>query len=999
MSRLVTASIAFVLVSIGSSLAFAQQVPTLYYKFNSGSGNVAVNDGTAGPATSTFTATPTWSAPVLGASSKSGAADILSTYGFNLANSFTIEFWLRGTSGTFGYTCGDSAANSFRLFVAGAAGASNIIWRAGGFTDLIIPNANDGNVHHVAYVYDATANTVTGYLDGSQSVQNTGQTGSGTSTNFRIGSQSGGSQFAGMMDDFRLWMTARTSAEIAANYNNELFPGLAVTTPAQLPNAGEGVAYTEIIEADYGTPAYTWAITSGTLPAGLSLTTSSNDFVFSGSPNTGTAGTYNFDVRVTDSTTATFTKSMTLVVEGLKVVNANPLADGQETVAYSETFTAANGPTPYTWSMISGALPSGLSLSQVGQTYELTGTPAIGSTGNYTFELQVVDNNSSVGTKTFDLYIDWAPGALTYPLTQQDPAATGFIANTSSTYTWGWRFKCNSGGVTVYRLGSNVPAASSGVAKTCTLWDVATQQILGQVTTGPGSGGWQWTDLTSPVLLTNGADYCVCMTTTNGYYYDSTAAASWIPTGDIQFLGRQYLSTSNPNTYPPNFNSGNPYQYGVCDIGYAKGLTITTNAQLPSGAEGTSYNTTIVAGFGTPAYSWTHVSGTLPNGLSLSASGNDFVLSGTPATGSLGTYNFTIRVTDTIPDTFDKTMTIFIMPPPATMPFNDDFSSDTGWQMGTGWQRGSATAYSGASPPRTEPGTDSSPSADNNILGHLIGADYTASMAVTDWVTSPPIDCSTSSFVSLRFERWLGCSLGDTAKIQISSNGTTWNDVWTAPTGSNTNDTAWTFSGYDITTWAAGNSVVQVRFGIGPTNTVVNVGWCIDDFQIIDPGPELEVREGGPTGTPITDNEAVGGLRDFGQVLVGQTSGTLNISLYNNGINTINFGAYTKVGANPADFFVITAPASSIAPGMYTYMEVQFYRTTAGVSTCTIELPHDAAGSGTTPFEINLTGEAIPLNPLIQVDMTTSGGTNIPHQNPATGTARDFGNVMVGSSS
>ncbi|MHC4841509.1 MAG: putative Ig domain-containing protein, partial [Planctomycetota bacterium] len=651
--------------------------------------------------------------------------------------------------------------------------------------------------------------------------------------------------------------------------------GLVVTTNASLPDAGEGTAYNQLIQANWGVPAYSWSMLSGTLPNGLSLSASGNDYLLSGTPTVGSGGTYNFTVQVTDQDTpvSVDTKAMTLFVDGLKVVNANPLSDGQETVAYSETFTAINGPAPYTWSMISGALPSGLSLAPSGNTYVLSGTPAVGSTGNYTFELQVVDNNSSVGTKTFDLYIDWAPGALTYPLTEQDPATTGFLTSATSNYTWGWRFTCNSGGVTVYRLGSHIPPAYATSPTTCSLWDVTSQALLGQVVCGPGTG-WQWTDLSSPVLLTNGADYCVSMPTTSGYYRDTTAAASWIPTGDIQFLGRQYLSTSNTSAYPTNFNSGNPYQYGVCDIGYAKGLTITTDAQLPSGAEGTSYNTTIVAGFGTPAYSWTHVSGVLPNGLSLSASGNDFVLSGTPATGSLGTYNFTIRVTDTIPDTFDKTMTIFIMPPPASMPFTDDFSTDKGWQMDTGWQRGTAVAYSAAGPNRTEPGTDSSPSADNNILGHLIGADYAASMGTTVWATSPPIDCSGAASVSLRFERWLGCSLGDTAKIQVSNNGTNWTDVWAAPTGSNTNDTAWTFSGENLTTQAAGYPVVQFRFGIGPTNTVVNTGWCIDDIQLIDPGPELEVREGGPTGTPITDNETVGGLRDFGQVIVGQTSTT-----------------------------------------------------------------------------------------------------------------------------
>ncbi|MHC4839465.1 MAG: choice-of-anchor D domain-containing protein [Planctomycetota bacterium] len=774
--------------------------------------------------------------------------------------------------------------------------------------------------------------------------------------------------------------------------------GLTITTPSNLPNAGEGVSYNQTIQADFGQPAYSWQLLSGTLPSGLSLAASGNDYILSGTPAYGQAGTYNFTLRVTDTNSDTHTKAMTLVVDQLLITNANPLADGRETVAYNETFTAINGPFGHTWSMISGTLPAGLTLTPSGNNYQLGGTPAAGSTGNYTFELQVIDNQSTVATKTFDLYIDWAPGALTYPLTQQDPLATGFSQTSSaSPYNRGWRFTCNSGGISVVRLGSHVPVASASTTKTVTLWDHASQAVLGQVTTGPGTG-WQWTDLPTPVLLNNGSDYVICVHSTNGYYYDSTAASSWLPTGDITYVQYMYGSTATPSTFPTT-PGGTDDQYGVCDFGYIKGLTVITDAQLPSGAEGTAYTTNIEADFGTPAYSWTPVSGTLPNGLSLATVGNDFVLSGTPATGSLGSYSFTVRVTDAVSDTFDKTMSIFIMPPPASMPFTDDFSTDQGWQLDAEWQRAPAVAYSASGPPRTEPGTDHSPSADNNILGHLIGADYAASMPATLWATSPPVDCTAASFVAVRFERWMGCSLGDTAKIQVSSNGVVWHDVWSSPTSTNTNDSAWTFTGYDISTWAAGNAVVQVRFGIGPTQGIVNTGWCIDDFEILAPGAELEVREGSPTGTIITDDEAVGGLRDFGQVIVGQTSSTLYISLYNNSSNTITLGAYNKVGADPGDFFVVFAPASSIAPGNYTHIEIQFYRTTAGVSTCTIELPHNAAGSGTTPFEINLRGEAIANNPQLQVDLTTSGGTNIPHQASPTGTARDFGNVTVGSSS
>jgi hypothetical protein len=542
---------------------------------------------------------------------------------------------------------------------------------------------------------------------------------------------------------------------------------------------------------------------------------------------------------------------------------------------------------------------------------------------------------------------------------------------------------------TYYRVGTYVGADTNAA-----LWTLHESVTA----TGAGTGNGTTITYTSPLILNSNTVYGMYITATTGslQYTNGTGGNQQYSNADIQLdlgYGKSYPFGS---TFNPRVWNGTIY--------YTAGLSVVTPASLPAGAEGSAYSTTILADYGTTPYTWANLSGStaLPSGLSLSAgSNNDFILSGTPATGSAGTYTFTVEVTDATSEVKTKVMSVFIMPPPAQMPFTDDFSSSTGWQLDTGWQRGSATAYSATGPNRTEPGTDTSPSADNNILGHIIGADYAASMGATVWATSPPFDCSTAATVSLRFERWLGCSLGDTAKIQVSNNGTTWNDVWVAPTGSNTNDTAWVYSGYDITAWAAGNAVVQVRFGIGPTNTTVNTGWCIDDFEIIDPGPELEVREGGPTGTQLTDDEAVGGLRDFGQLLEGTNSTVLDIDLYNNGVNTITFSAWTKTGTNPNEFFVITSPANTIAPGTRTTMQIQFNSGTsgAGVYTATINLPHTAQGSGTSPWQINVRAEAVPNNPLIQVDMTTSGGTNIPHQSPATGTARDFGNVNVGSSS
>src|ERR1035438_2111488 len=69
-------------------------------------------------------------------------------------------------------------------------------------------------------------------------------------------------------------------------------------------------------------------------------------------------------------------------------------------------------------------------------------------------------------------------------------------------------------------------------------------------------------------------------------------------------------------------------------------LGITTSS-LPAGTVAVAYSQALGATGGSPPYSWTVASGTLPAGLSLAAGGT---MSGTP--GAAGTSSFTVRVTD-----------------------------------------------------------------------------------------------------------------------------------------------------------------------------------------------------------------------------------------------------------------------------------------------------------------------------------------------------------------
>jgi hypothetical protein len=90
-------------------------------------------------------------------------------------------------------------------------------------------------------------------------------------------------------------------------------------------------------------------------------------------------------------------------------------------------------------------------------------------------------------------------------------------------------------------------------------------------------------------------------------------------------------------------------------------LTVTTTT-LPDATQNSPYSVTLAANGGTPSYSWSLASGTLPSGLSLSSGG---VISGTPT--SRGTFGFTVRVTDASSQSATQALNLIVSPPAVTV--------------------------------------------------------------------------------------------------------------------------------------------------------------------------------------------------------------------------------------------------------------------------------------------------------------------------------------------
>ncbi len=490
-----------------------------------------------------------------------------------------------------------------------------------------------------------------------------------------------------------------------------------------------------------------------------------------------------------------------------------------------------------------------------------------------------------------------------------------------------------------------------------------------------------------------------------------TGSISFTPSVGFGGVLRFRLRTSY-NT-PGAFGVLSSQSYGEAeDYLVNLGFAIASQSPLPTAAQSSGYNQVITATNGVTPYTWALPIANLPPGMTATQTGNNLTLGGTPTT--VGNFQFTLSVTDSDspPEVSTRVFAVDVVPPPAPMPFVDDFSTAKGWQLGATWTRGVATAYTpSSSPPRAEPGSDATTAtSDNMILGDNIGADYATNQSATNWVISPMVNCFTGTNVRVRFKRWLGAAIGTSVYLQVTNNGNTWTNVWqSTPAGGQTTirDTAWNVFSYDISTVAAGSNTVQCRFGMGSTGTTAHTGWCIDDFEIFDGGAVIEVREGGLTGTLITDNQAVGGLRNFGNVPVAHNSATLVIAITNNSAVNITFGTSGPPAVSPivelpaVNFFILQTAApqtwvNPLPPGQSCTFAITFNAptgTAVGLQSCVFTLNHNAGGPPMKAFEINVQANVVPAaGGTMEVHLGSVGGPIINDMQSAVGTTRDFGN-------
>src|SRR5450755_2233316 len=392
--------------------------------------------------------------------------------------------------------------------------------------------------------------------------------------------------------------------------------GLTITTPATLPNATVGIAYTYLLLASGGTAPYTWTNPQGSPPTGISLGSNGS---LTGVPTV--AGTFNFKVQVTDSLGHQASQQISLTSPPPLIITTSTLSNGAVGVPYSQSLAVTGGTPPYSWSIQGGALPGGLSLAAAGT---IAGTPS--ASGTFSFTVGVADSASATATKRLSIAVAGGltvttagtlPNAFINASYSQNLAAAGG----TPPYTWALTSGALPAGLTLTAAGlvSGTPTAAGTCNFPATVTDSASGTASQQFTLVVGGG--LSISTTSLPGGQSGTPYSQTLTATGGTPpYTFTVSAGSLPPG-ITLNGANLSGT-------PTKTGSYTFTIQVSDSIAATatqqftiaitGLAITSPA-LPGAAVGTPYTVTLLAS-GIGPFTWAITQGALPGGLTLDAS-------------------------------------------------------------------------------------------------------------------------------------------------------------------------------------------------------------------------------------------------------------------------------------------------------------------------------------------------------------------------------------------
>lgn len=224
-----------------------------------------------------------------------------------------------------------------------------------------------------------------------------------------------------------------------------------ITTTAGALAAGVvGTPYNVTLGASGGISPYVWSVSSGNLPTGLTLSSSSG--IISGTPMA--SGSYSFTIKATDSgvpTTLNASANFSIAISGAGAIvfSTTTLPTGTVNSTYSASISASGGSGALSYAVTSGTLPNGIALSTTGA---LSGAPTAPGTSHFT--VTASDQFSDSASQNFAITVHSTSLGIT---TTNLPTGT---VNVAYSYT----FQASGGtGPYTWSLASNSDPLPSGI--------------------------------------------------------------------------------------------------------------------------------------------------------------------------------------------------------------------------------------------------------------------------------------------------------------------------------------------------------------------------------------------------------------------------------------------------------------------------------------------------------------------------------------------------------
>lgn len=179
-----------------------------------------------------------------------------------------------------------------------------------------------------------------------------------------------------------------------------------IVLPDALAGARQFRPYGQTLSASGGTAPYQYTLSSGALPAGLTLDGATG--TISGTPTV--AGDFTFTLTATDANGIAGSMDYDLVVdEAATLVPETNLATATAGSEYSQTLAVTGGTAPYAFSLVSSGLPAGVTFDA--GTGTLSGTPT--AAGRFPLVVEISDANGDTITQSFVVVVKAPEIALT----------------------------------------------------------------------------------------------------------------------------------------------------------------------------------------------------------------------------------------------------------------------------------------------------------------------------------------------------------------------------------------------------------------------------------------------------------------------------------------------------------------------------------------------------------------------------------------------------------